>query len=334
MIAVSKPRIGSWILLAVLAHAPAVVHAEVVEEIVAWVNGDIITKTEVEEEQRILLAEVYRRFTGAELDAEARRAREEILDRMIDRKILLQRAARMFDLSKLEKSLLDEFKAQNKFKNDEELQRALAQEGMTLDDLKQRLLDTYAPQEIIRYEVIGRLAVSDREIQAYYDAHPEISTVPVQAKVREIVILADDSNRQAKRAETARIRERAVAQNADFVALAAEVSDAGTKKDGGLIGTVSNGDLAPPLEAAAFTVPVGGVSDIIEMQHGFHLLKIDERTEAHKKSLDELKETVRKKLEDEKYVAALAQYLKKARAESAIVVNAAYADRFKPEANP
>jgi len=321
-------------LLAAPLSAPAA-RAEVVEEIVATVNGDIITKSEVEDEEKLVLAEVYRRFSGADLDREAQRAHAALLDRMIDRKILIQRAGRLFDLTKLEKNLVDEFKAQNNFKTDDELQRALNQEGMTIDELKTRLLETYAPQEMIKFEVTGRLAISDKEIQAYYDAHPEVSTEPVQARVREIVILANDSNREVKRAEVARIREQATAEGADFAALAAEKSDAGSKKDGGLIGTVHAGDLAPPLEAAAFSVPVGGVSEIIEMPHGFHLIKVEERSEARQKTLEELKDTVRQRLEGEKYQTALAEYLKKARAESEVFVSDAYRDRFKPAvANP
>lgn len=318
------------LFLAALAAGSRPARAEVVEEIVVQVNGDIITKSELEDEEKMLLAEVYRRFTGPELDQQVRRAREELLDRMIDRKILIQRASRLFDLSKLERNLIDEFKEQNKFKTDDDLQRALTQEGMTIDDLKDRLLETYAPQEMIRFEVLGRLSVSDREIQAYYDAHPELSETPVKVKVREIVILANDSNREAKRASMAQVRERAMVPGADFAALASEVSESGSKSAGGLIGTVSNGDLAPPLEAAAFSVAVGEISDIIEMPHGFHLLKVEERSEAQKKSLDDLKETIRKTLENDKYDSALTAYLKKARAESEIIVNPAYKDRFKP----
>ncbi len=308
--------------------------AEVVEEIVATVNGDIITKSEVEDEEKLILAEVYRRFSGADLDRETARARAALLDRIIDRKILIQRAARMFDLTKLEKNLVEEFKEQNKFKTDDELQRALAQEGMTLEDLKTRLLETYAPQEMIRFEVLGRLSVSDKEIQAYYETHPEMGSEPARVKVREIVLLADDTNRDAKRAEIASIREQAVAEGADFAAIAAEKSDAGSKKDGGLIGTITAGDLAPELERAAFALPSGGVSDVIELSHGFHLLKVDERLEARKKTLEELKDTVRHHLEEEKYQTALAEYLKKARSESDVFVNEAYRDRFKPATTP
>ncbi len=317
----------AWIA-ALLGSGPT--HTEVVEEVVAWVNGDVIAKSELEQEEQMLLAEIYRRFTGAELDAQVKKARTGLLDRMIDQKILLQRAERLFDVSKMGGSLIDEFKQQNKFKNDDELQRALDQEGITVDDLKRRLIEMYAPQEMIRVEVVGRLSISDREIAAYYDAHPELFDVPAKATIREIVLLADEANREARRAEAEKIRERAAAPGADFAALAGEVSDAGTKSTGGLLAAVGKGDLAPALEQSAFEDPVGQVSAVIEMPHGFHILKVDERSDARRRTLEESKEDLRSRIQDEKYAAELAKYLKKARAESEIVVKEKYKSRLQP----
>lgn len=322
------------LLLAAIGLGTRVAYAEIVEEIVAWVNGDIITKSELEQEEQMMLAEAYRRFSGAALDEQVRVAREDLLDQMIDRKLLIQRAARLFDLEKLRKSLLDDFKQQNKFRSEEEFQRALAQEGLTQDELTQRLLEMYAPQEMVRFEVAGRLAVSDKEIQARYDASPDLAEEPARATVREIVLLADDANRDVQRVEAAGIRARALEPGADFAALAAERSDSGTKKDGGLLGEVRKGDLAPPIEAAAFTTPVGGVSEVIEMPHGFHLVKVEARSEARRKPFEEMKESLRRAIEDERYAVALKAYLDKSRAESDVVVSEAYRSRLKRPPSP
>lgn len=327
-----QKRAGPLPFMALLALATLALpaRAEVIEEIVAWVNGDIITKSDMDQEEQTLLSDVYRRYTGPELDAQLKKARAELLDRMIDRKILVQRASRMYDLNKMQASLVDSFKEQQKIKTDEELQRLLAQDGMTLADLKQRLIEMYAPEEIIRFEVVGRLSISDKEVAAYYDAHPEISEVPAKATVREIVLLTTQENRKRRKEEAEAIRVRATAPGADFEALAREVSEAGTKANGGLLGTVGKGDLAPELEEAAFGVPVGGVSQVIEMSHGFHLIKVDERAEALKKTLDEMREKIRSDLEQQRYAQALDDYLKKARSESDIVVGDKYKARIVP----
>lgn len=321
-----------WLTSAVLSTcvlAAGAARAEVVEEIVAWVNGEVITKSDMEQEEQMLLADIYRRYTGPELDEQARRVRADLLDRMIERKILVQRAAHLYDVQKMGEGLLSEFKQNQKIKNDDELRRLLAQEGMTLDELKQRLIDIYAPEQIIRFEVVDRVSVSDKEMQDYYDAHPEMGDVPARATVREIVILADDQERAQRRAEAEAIRERAGAAGTDFAELAKEVSQAPTREGGGLLGPVGKGDLAVPLEQAAFTVPVGAVSPVIEMPHGFHLIKVEARQDAGRKPLNEVKDSVREAIEQEKYGAMLEAYLKKARAESEIEVKDNYKSRLR-----
>jgi len=308
--------------------------AEVVEEIVAWVNGDIITMSDLEREEQGILGELYRRYTGAELDAQVRTARAEMLDRMIDRKILVQRASHLYDMSKMRNALLDSFKEQQKVKTDQELERMLAQEGMTLEELKDRLVEMYAPEEIIRFEVIGRVSVSEKEVADYFVTHPRDWEVPASAMLREIVLLAEGAAREGRRVEAEKIRERAVAPGADYAALAQEVSEAGTKANGGLLGPVGKGDLAPPLDQAAFSVPVGQVSPVIEMPHGFHLIYVESRSDARSKSLKEVKDTIRADLEREKSRKALDDYLAKARAESDIVVADAYKSRLAPKSAP
>ncbi len=310
------------------------IRAEVIEEIVAWVNGDIITKSELEREEQILLADIYRRFTGSDLDARVSKTRAEMLERMIDRKILVQRASHLYDMSKMRNALLESFKEQQKVKTEEELERLLAQDGMTIDELKDRLVEMYAPEEIIRFEVVGRMSVSDKEVAAYYITHVEEWEVPATATLREIVLLAGTDDRDRRRAEIEGIRERAVAPGTDFGALAGEVSESGTKSSGGLLGPLGRGDLAPALDEAAFHVPVGEVSPVIEMPHGFHLIRVESRSEARRKPLDEVKETVRADLEQAKYALVLDEYLKKARGESAIVVAEAYKDRLAPASAP
>lgn len=308
--------------------------AEVIEEIVAWVNGEIISRSDMEQEEQMLLAEFYRRFTGTELDEQVRKARSELLDRMIDRKILLQRASRLYDVGKMGSELLDSFKEQQKVKSNEELQRLLAQEGMTLDELKARLVEMYAPEAIIRFEVIGRISVSDQEVETYYKSHPEIFEEPARVTLREIVLLAEGEAKEKRRPEIERIRERVTAPGADFEAVAREASEAPTKGSGGLLGTVGKGDLAPEIEQAAFSVPVGDVSPVIEFPHGFHLVKVESRTDARSKPLDDVKEQVRSKIEDEKYSRQLQDYLTKARAESEVVVKDKYKGRLSRKEGP
>ena len=259
------------IVLACLASPLA---AEVIEEIVAVVDDEIITRSEFEEEEQAMLAEAYRQYTGAELDQQVEMIRKQVLTQIIDRKVLMHRAARLFDLTGYEDMLLDQFKQDNKIDSDEELGRLLAREGMTVADIRRRLIEQVAPQEIIRAEVGNRVASSDAEIEEYYETHEDQFQIVAEYTLSEIVILAGDSDREEKRALAARVLEQARADDADFAALAREHSGAGTAEGGGVLGTMPSGDLNPDLEAAAVTMPVGAVSDLLEMDYGFHIIRL------------------------------------------------------------
>jgi parvulin-like peptidyl-prolyl isomerase len=319
-------RRAACIAIAVLAvTAPS--SAEVIEEIVAWVDGDIITKSELEEEERLLTEELYRQFTGEELDAQLAAARAQLLPQLIDRKILMHRAERLFDLDTLGGNLVDDFRRRNGIETDDQLTQMLAREGMTLDDLKRRLLENTAPNEIVRIEVQNRVSVSDAEVETFYAENPDLFRVPAEFLIREIVILADDTNREDKQEKAQQLYEQASAPEAEFAALAREHSEAGTASSGGLLGPVGKGDLSEHLERAAMTTPVGDVAELMELPYGFHLVKVESRTEESVRPLAEVRDTVRQNLENRKFVETLQEFLARAREESEWRVNEAYLDR-------
>jgi len=317
----------------VMFSAPA--RAELLEEIVAWVNGDIITMGEMDKEEQAMVAEAYRRFTGDELDENVKRMRAGLLVEMVDRKILLDRAKAMFsDLDGIKDSYFEGFKESQGITDDAEFARMLEQEGLTIESFKLRLLEMYAPEEVLRYEVGNRISVSDAEVETYYREHPEQFALKDEVTVREIVLLADtESKRNSRRPEAEQIVERARAGE-EFAALAKELSEAGTKAEGGLLGQVERGDLSAQLEAVAFTLEEGQVSDPIETAYGFHILMVEERTVGEAMPLDESWERLRKFLEDKKYETALKAFREKMRAEAEWCVKAKYKDRIPPEFGP
>lgn len=323
-----RPRWFAAVVAAVLVGAVA--RAEIVDEIVAKVNDDVITKSELDTEEQALLQELYKRYSGAALDEQVAKAKKYVLRQLIDRKILVQRASHLFDVNKMQDYFLQSFMDQQNIKNQKDLEKLLAQEGMTVADWKKKLVEYFAPQQVMRAEVSDRLSISDKDERAYYDAHQEEFTIPAEATVREIVLTATSADRDAVREKATAIRERAAAPGADFAAIAAEVSDAGTKAAGGLLGPVKKGDLAAPLEAAAFSVPVGEVSSVIEVEHGFHILKIDARIEAGLKPYDAVKSDVESKLQGERFEADSKVYLKKIWSEATIWISPKYEARLAP----
>jgi peptidyl-prolyl cis-trans isomerase SurA len=323
------------LVLAGVAMCTTPARAELLEEIVAWVNGEIITMTDMEQEEQAMVAEAYKRYTGDELDTNVKALRESMLIEMIDRKILLDRARAMFtDLEGVKDAYYQGFKESQGITDDAEFARMLDQEGMTLASFKLRLLEMYAPEEVLRYEVSNRISVSDKEIEDFYEANPDMFTLEDELTLREIVLLADtDAKKDAKRSEAEQIVERA-RSGEDFAALAREVSEAGTKAEGGLLGELKRGDLSTQLEDIAFALGQGEVSDPIETPYGFHILMVEERTVGERVALDETWERLRGFLEDQKYQERLTEFREKIRAEAEWCVKAKYTDRIPTRFDP
>ena len=258
-----------------------------------------------------------------------------LLLEMIDRKILLDRARTMFsDLEGVQDAYYDGFKESQGITDDAEFARMLAQEGLTVESFKLRLLEMYAPEEVLRYEVGNRISVSDEEIETYYREHPEQFALKDEVTVREIVLLADtESKRNSRRPEAEQIVTRARAGE-DFATLAAELSEAGTKAESGLLGKVERGDLSAQLEAVAFTLEEGQVSDPIETAYGFHILMVEKRTVGQALPLEDSRERLRKFLEDMKYEVDLKAFREKMRAQAEWCVKAKYKERVPEEFGP
>ena len=321
-------KLGFLMVSLVLVASAA--RAEVIEEIVAKINDDIITKSDLESEEQGLLQELYRRYSGPELDAQVQKAKEGLLRNLIDRKVLLQRATRLFEMNKMQDYFLQSFKEQQNIATDKDLERMLAQEGTTITAWKKKLVEYFAPQQVLRAEVADRIAVSEAEMRTYYDMHIPEFTVYGEATVREIVIKADAENREAKRAEANAIREKAAAAGADFAAVARESSESGTKSSGGLLGNVKQGDLAEDLDRLAFGLPVGDVSAVIEVPYGFHILKVDARVLDVVKPFDEVKSGIEGKLRDQEMQKQTATFLKKAWSETTVWIAPNYQARLSP----
>ncbi len=301
--------------------------AEVLEEIVALVDGDIITKSDLETEEQAMVAEIYRRFTGDELDRRVAAVRESLLMELIDRKILLHRAKRTYDIERMADAFYSSFRDQQNIEDEAEFERILAREGMTIIDLRERLVEMFAPDEVIRYEVSSRIAVGDKEVDAYYAEHTDEFARPDEVSLREIVILADsDEKKEERRAEALRARQRVLEE--DFPEVAKELSEAGTREAGGLLGPLGRGDLSPQLEELAFGLPLDEVSELLEMPYGFHIIRVESRRDGEIAPLEEIRDELRFNLENRRYAEALRTFMSKARAESDWCVKPRYKDRL------
>lgn len=311
----------------VIAGAAPPLGAEVVEEIVAVINGGIVTKSAFEEQEQSMISEAYRQYTGAELDEKVALIRKTLLLDMIDNHILYDRG-HIFDLEKVSESYFQSFKEQQQLEDDADVERMLASQGMTVEELKERLMMMFVPRQILNMEVNSRVSVADAEVEAYYDENPDQFMVEAQVTLREIVLLAEDpATKERRRGEMEAVLQE-VLDREDFAAVASEHSEAGTKENGGLLGPLERGELSAELEKLAFSLPLEEVSGILEMPYGFHIIQVVSRSESAPRPLEEVKEQLRTFLENKKYVVEYDAFMKRARSEAEWCVKPQYRDRI------
>ena len=145
---------------------------------------------------------------------------------------------------------------------------------------------------------------SDDEISAYYDSHPEAFIRQEEARARHILFRLAE-NASAEREERVRSLAQSVLDElrggGDFTAAAAEHSeDEGTAESGGDLGFFPRGQMMPPFEEAAFSLPLGELSDLVRTALGLHILRVEERLEAGIKPLEEARQEVINALQAEK----------------------------------
>lgn len=318
-------RLSLLVLTALLAVVPA--RAELLEEIVAWVNGDIITMSELQEQEQAMISEAYRGLTGEQLDRAVADIKTGVLIQMIDNRIMVDRAAQLYNLDSMADSYFDGFMREQGYTDKQEFLQVVAQEGFDEESLKERLVEMFAPEQVVRFEVSSRISVSEAAMQAFYAENQDAFRTPASASIREIVIMAETpEKRQERKAEALEAIERSKTEG--FDAVAEQVSEAGTKSAGGLIGGLERGDLSETLEQIAFSLPIGETSEPIETPYGWHILKIESRTDEAVKPLDEIKDQVRKAVESTRYQENLASFLLKARQEAEWCVKPKYAGRL------
>jgi parvulin-like peptidyl-prolyl isomerase len=322
-------RRAVW-LLTLSALLVPVAQGDVVEEIVALVDGDILTKSEYDREEQAMIQDIYRRFAGEELDEATAKVRRTLMMDMIDRKILVHRAERMFDTEAMANAFYDGFRRQQQIEDDAALQALLDNWGMTEETLRKQLIETFAPDEVVRFEVSSRVSVADHEVDAYYAEHPDEFRHEDEVKLREIVLLADTDGKKAERRDEINgIHGSLTAET--FARVASEISEAGTKEQEGLLGNVKRGDLSGSLEEVAFGLQPGEFSGVLDMPYGFHVVLVEERRVGASKSLEDVRVELRAQLEDELFSERMREFMLKARGESEWCVKEKYASTLATE---
>ncbi len=317
----NRHRPERLISLFLLALLPAAGFADV-NRIVLRVNERIATLYDYEQLKRERIVSIER----AEISSERRQALlanlgEATMRELYEELLVLSRADQL-DVRIPEKSIqeaLERAKASFGIETEEDFERALAQSGMTREDLREQMTRNLKIREVIGREVHTRIELEDEDLRRHYQANLEDFRVPEKLELSELVVLELDGSDPAERAAlAAELKERIVAGTLSDEELAAYREEGAVAGWIGL-GWVERGDLDPSLEEAAWGLEAGAVSDPVEARGGLHLLRVNERTAAEVRSFDQVRPQIEARLGNERFREELSKYMSELEGRSYIV---------------
>ena len=301
-----------------IRQRPAPEDDELSDRIIAVVNNDAITLNELIESIAVFRAE---NRGGGPSDEDLRK---ESLARLIDSRLQLQEAERekiTVEEAEFNEEFLDRLKRYN-VKSEEEFERLVRAQGVTLDSIKKRLRDNLKVQKLVRRKVITRISVTEAEISQYIEDNRGKLETGLSYHARHILIPPEgdgDTGWEAARIKAGMLRTQ-LTDGADFVELAKQHSRDATAADGGDLGTLKRGELSQDVEGAILTLKTGELSPPFRSPLGYHIFRLESKEGLEGEGLVRIRAQIRDILYRQKYDTRQEAWLKEIKQRAIIEV--------------
>ncbi len=276
--------------------------AEVVDRIVAIVNDEVITLTELNQELLPYVEKINRSdYPREKKDKIIYQLKQDMLDRMIDRMLTDQEVARIgITVSENEVDTAIERLKQSQFMTQEDLEKALAHDGVTYQEYRQKIHQEILRPKLINYSVKSKVVVTDTDVKKYYHDHKELYTAKKKYHLSNILISFDRSggSKSALYEKAQKIREM-LDRGDSFKELAETYSQAPNASEGGDLGILEADYLSEALKQKISKLKEKEYSDVIETEQGFQLFYVEDIQSEGVKKFEDVKEEIAKTLYDE-----------------------------------
>jgi len=308
----------------ILLCAP--VRAEVVDKIVAVVNDEIITLYEFNEAFEPYRKNIENTYKGNDKEAIIKQSREAFLQRLIDN-ILIEQEAKKSGAGIIVKDeeimeVLQNMLTKQKISM-QDFSNNLVREGGSLDAVKKEIRGQMMRARLLRREVKSKILVSDEEIGEYYNKNRQDYEGKETVRIKQLLLLLPSN---ANKTVIAKVKNEAlqlhkrIIDGESFDLLIVKYSQGPAAAQGGDVGFIGRGTIIPEVEAAAFSLPVGQISEVIESGVGFHIIQVVDKKGAGLKPLAAVREEIKTKIEDEKLDKKYDEWIASVRAKSHIEV--------------
>ncbi len=290
------------------------------DEKAATVNNKVITMSSLNDEMSR-----YERQLGmagqTPDEAQLAEMRTRVLDGLINREILKQESEKQG--IKIEPQEVDDQLAslKKRFPNEADFQSTLSKMNLTEETLKLQFSQDLAVQKLIDTQVAGKVVVTPEETRSFYDSNPDLFKAPEMVRASHILVkvdpkATDDDKKKAK--EKIQGLQKKIKEGADFAAVAKENSDCPSAENGGDLDYFQKGQMVAPFENAAFALKPGDVSDVVETQFGYHLIKVTDKKEAGMTPYEEIDEKIEQHLKQEKVNKQVNDYIAQLKSQAKI----------------
>jgi peptidyl-prolyl cis-trans isomerase SurA len=299
---------------------------EILEQILVKVNGEILTKTDLEERQVGALRQRGQQMADDELKKAIAQITPDLIVDAVDEMLMLQRGKELgYKVTDEQfKRVLENIRKENKLEDEAQFLAALKQEGLDLPALRKNIERSMVVNQVRQVEIAGRLNVTEDEAVAYYGAHKAEFTTPSQITLRELMVQVPTDGKtvnvgldEAAKAKTEAALARA-RTGESFETLVTELSDSPSKANGGLVGPLNEDELTPEIRKLIGGLKPGQVTDVFRTTAGWGILKLETATKTEVKTLEQAREEISGKVFDAKQREEFVKYIQKLRAQAII----------------
>jgi len=297
--------------------------ARVVDRIYAQVNDDIITLSDINRRLDALRQELSRRYSGEKLEQAMAKEKEDVLNSLIEEKLLVQRAIELGIDAEIEPEVSSQIQLimkKNGIESMEQFEDILEQQGSSLSTYRDMIRNDIMSSRVIYYFVTQRITLMTQEVEQYYKDHAAEFATPEEISLSEIVVSAEHEGSQEKALSRARDIYDRLQKGEPFNELASRYSQGATAGTGGNIGNNLIEKWHPDIVKAVEGLESGDVSEPQKTEDGYVIYRVDTRIHSEIPPLEEVERTIKDRLYSEKATPELRRFLERLKEEAYIQI--------------
>lgn len=295
--------------------------AEMIDKIVAVVNDDIITLSELEESMQPFIADYKIRYGEEELEYRLDEARKDALNRLVEEKLIIQEA-KIRDV-KVEDAEIEVRvdRVKKRFKTEEEFYYAIKQSGVTLPRLREKYKEQIMMRKLISSLINARVAVSPTQVAAHYYGNIADFTVPESIRFKVLLVkILDTRPKEESRAIAVEALDT-IRAGGDFDMVVTKYSEGPNIEQGGDMGYMPKGGILKELDNALFELNINETSELIETEVAFYIVKVVDKKEAGTRTLVEATDLIKERLFQRESELTLREFVDKLKEDAYIKIN-------------